>query len=47
MFESGRCPLDLASRHSDFASRNRTIIISNGEMNDIVKIVSHMKNLAY
>ena len=32
MFGSGRCPLDLASHMT-------TLIISNEEMNDIIKIV--------
>ena len=38
MFGSGH-PRMLVSRPSDLASRIKTLIISNDEMNDIVKIV--------
>ena len=37
MLGSGRCPLDIASRPLDLAPRNTTLIISNEEMNDIMK----------
>ena len=39
MFGSGVRPLDVASR--------TTLIISNEEMNDIIKLLSHLKNLVY
>ena len=40
MFESGR-------RLSKLASRTKTLMISNKEMNDIMKIVSILMNLVY
>ena len=42
MFGSG-CPRMFASRHSNLASRMATLIISNEEMNDIIKIVKFLE----
>ena len=47
MFGSSRRPSNLASRPSDLASYATTLIISNEEMNDIMKMLSHLKNLVY
>ena len=43
MFGSGHRTLDLSSRPSDLASHTTTLIISNEEMNDIMKIVQHLE----
>ena len=43
MFGFGCHPSDLASRQSDFAPRNTTLILSNEEMNDIMKIVKSLE----
>ena len=39
--------LESGCRSSDFASRATTLIIFNEEVNDIIKIVTHLKNLVY
>ena len=39
----GRCSLDLALRPSDLALRTTTLIISNEEMNDIMKIIKSLE----
>ena len=43
MLGSGRRPSGLALRLSDLASRVTTLIISNKEMNDIVKIIKSLE----
>ena len=43
MLGSGRRPSDLALGLSDLASRVTTLIISNKEMNDIVKIIKSLE----
>ena len=43
MIGSGCSPSDSALRHSDLALRDMTLIISNEEMNDIVKIVKSLE----
>ena len=43
MFGSRRPPLDLTSYHSNLASRMTTLIISNDEKNDIMKIIRSLE----
>ena len=43
MFGSRRPPLDLTSYHSNLASRMTTLIISNDEKIDIMKIVKSLE----
>ena len=43
MFRSRRPPLDFTSYHSNLASRMTTLIISNDEKNDIMKIVKSLE----
>ena len=43
MFGSRCPPLDLTSYHSNLASRMTTLIISNDEKNDIMKIVQSLE----
>ena len=43
IFGSRRPPLDLTSYHSNLASRMTTLIISNDEKNDIIKIVKSLE----
>ena len=38
---------DAAIHKQMFGSGTTTLIISNEEMNDVMKIVSHLKNLVY
>ena len=40
---SGRCPTDLASQPSESASRTTTLIISNEEREDMMKIVKSLE----
>ena len=47
MFESGRCPSDLARRSSDLALRTTTLIFSNEEMNHIIKIVKSLQESVF
>ena len=47
MFESGRCPSDLARRPSDLALRTTTLIFSNEEMNHIRKIVKSLQESGF
>ena len=47
MFESGRCPSDLARRSSDLALRTTTLIFSNEEMNHIMKIVKSLQESVF
>ena len=47
MFESGRCPSDLARRSSDLALRTTTLIFSNEEMNHIMKIVKSLQESGF
>ena len=43
MFGSRRPPLDITSYHSNLASRMTTLIISNDEKNDIMKIIRSLE----
>ena len=43
MFASRRPPLDITSYHSNLASRMTTLIISNDEKNDIMKIIRSLE----
>ena len=43
MFGSRRPPWDITSYHSNLASRMTTLIISNDEKNDIMKIVKSLE----
>ena len=43
IFGSRRPPLDLTSYHSNLASRMTTLIISNDEKNDIMKIIRSLE----
>ena len=43
IFGSRRPPLDLTSYHSNLAWRMTTLIISNDEKNDIIKIVKSLE----
>ena len=43
MFGSRRPPLDITSYHSNLASRMTTLIISNDEKNDIMKIIKSLE----
>ena len=43
MFGSRRPPFDITSYHSNLASRMTTLIISNDEKNDIMKIVQSLE----
>ena len=43
MFGSGHCPSDLVLHPWDLASRMTTLIISNEEMNDIMKIIKSLE----
>ena len=47
MFESDRCPSDLARRSSDLALRTTTLIFSNEEMNHIMKIVKSLQESVF
>ena len=43
MFGSRRPPFDITSYHSNLASRMTTLIISNDEKNDIMKIIRSLE----
>ena len=47
MFGSGCSPSDSALHHSDLALRDMALIISNEEMNDIVKIVKSLEESGF